>query len=195
MAFWNRKKEPASQDPEVTPVPAVPPEERQPQASPPAAAESAPAEPAQEQEEEKKKRRGKPQDDARRTRNCQVKLRLTEEESAELKSAAAAAGMSLADYVMAGVHQSRVIRIPGAAQIRTELIREGRNLNQALYLAFTARKEGRPADLQSIKTVMAKVEDNLDRLTELILKWDADITEEVTEKEEKQNADSEMQCQ
>lgn len=194
MALWNRKKEPEPHVPEVTPAPAVTPEEKQPQAVP-AAETSAPAEPAQDENSKKKKRRGKPQDRSKLTRNRVVQIRMTEEEVTELKSAAAAAGMSLADYVMAGVHQSRVIRIPGAAKIRTELIREGRNLNQALYLAFMARKEGRPADLQSIKAVMVKVEDNLDRLTELILKWDADITEEVTEKEKKQNADSEMQCQ
>ena len=174
MAFWNRKKEPEPHAPEVTPAPAVTPEEKQPQATP---AAEAPAEPAPEIE--KKNRRGKPQDDTRRTRNTQVKLRLTEEETAELKSAAAAAGMSMADYVMAGVHQSRVIKIPGAVQIRTELIREGRNLNYALMLANTARKEGRPADWQSIQAAVAKVEDNLARLTELLLKWDADITEEV----------------
>ena len=177
MAFWNRKKEPEPHAPEVIPAPAVTPEEKQPQAVP-AAEDPAPAEPAREQEE-KKKRRGKPQDETRRTRNSQVKLRLTEEEAAELKSAAAAAGMSMADYVMAGVHQSRVIKIPGAVQIRSELIREGRNLNYALMLANTARKEGKPADLQSIQAAAAKVEDNLDRLTELLLKWDADITEEV----------------
>lgn len=178
MAFWNRKKEPEPHAPEVTPAPAVTPEEKQPQAVP-AAETPAPAEPAQDENSKKKKRRGKPQDRSKLTRNRVVQIRMTEEEVTELKSAAAAAGMSLADYVMAGVHQSRVIKIPGAVQIRSELIREGRNLNYALMLANTARKEGKPADLQSIQAAVAKVEDNLDRLTELLLKWDADITEEV----------------
>lgn len=181
MAFWNRKKEPEPHAPEVTPAPAVTPEEKQPQAVP-AAEIPAPTEPAQDENSKKKKRRGKPQDFSKLTRNSQVKIRLTEEEVTELKSAAAAAGMSLADFVMAGVHQSRRIVVPGAIDLRKELLREGNNLNQALVLAYTARREGKPADLQSIQEAVAKVEDNLDRLAELLIKWDADLTEETKEK-------------
>ena len=47
--------------------------------------------------EEKKKKRTTPQDDAKRTRNSQVKIRLTEE-VAELKAAASAAGISLEEF-------------------------------------------------------------------------------------------------
>lgn len=177
MAAWNpfaKKKD----TPEVTPAPPiVTPEEKQPQAEPAAAA---PAEPAQETEK-KKKRRGKPQDRSRLTRNKVVQIRLTEEEVAELKAAASADGMSMADFVMAGVHESRRIVVPGAVEIRKELLREGRNLNYALMLANTARKEGRPADLQSIQAAVAKVESNLDQLAELLMKWDADLTAEIQE--------------
>ena len=48
--------------------------------------------------EEKKKKRTIPQDNAKRTRNSQVKIRLTEEEVAELKAAASAAGISLEEF-------------------------------------------------------------------------------------------------
>lgn len=48
--------------------------------------------------EEKKKKRTILQDDAKRTRNSQVKIRLTEEEVAELKAAASAAGISLEEF-------------------------------------------------------------------------------------------------
>lgn len=107
-----------------------------------------------------------------------VQLRLTEAEVATLKSAAAAAGMSMADYVMAGVHKSRRIVMAGAIDLRTEMLREGNNLNQALMLAYAARKEGRPADMESIQAAVAKIESNLDRMAELQEKWDADLTEE-----------------
>lgn len=177
MAAWNpfaKKKD----TPEVTPAPPiVTPEEKQPQAQPAAAA---PAEPAQT--EKKKTRRGKPQDRSKLTRNKVVQIRLTEEEVAELKAAASAAGMSMADFVMAGVHESRRIVVPGAIDLRKELLREGNNLNQALMLAYAARKEGRPADLQSIQAAVAKVEDNLDQMAELLMKWDADLTEETKKK-------------
>jgi predicted DNA binding CopG/RHH family protein len=130
------------------------------------------------QKAKKKKRRGKPQDRSRLTRNKVVQLRLTEAEVATLKSAAAAAGMSMADYVMAGVHESRRIVMAGAIDLRTEMLREGNNLNQALMLAYAARKEGRPADMERIQAAVAKVESNLDRMAELQEKWDADLTEE-----------------
>ena len=123
------------------------------------------------------KKRANPQDDAKRSRNSQVKIRLSEEEVADLKAAAANAGMSMADYIMAGVRDRQVVILPGAVELRREMIAEGRNLNQALYVAYTERKQGRPADLQAIQNVVGKVEDNLDRLADLILKWDIDLTD------------------
>lgn len=153
-------------------------------------AEPAPAEPAAEG----KKKRTNPQNDAKRTRNSQVKIRLTEEEVAELKAAASAAGMSMADYIMAGVRNRQVIKLPGAVKLRKEMLQEGRNLNQALYLAFSERKQGRPADMKSVQTAVTKVEENLDRLTELLIKWDIDLTER-TAQEVKPNADNEVQGQ
>lgn len=171
MAFWKPKKtaEPgtAVDQPAQIPTPApaiVTPEAQQ--------------QPAELVPGKKKKRRGKPQDMSRLTRNKVVQIRMTEQEVAELKEAAAAANMTLADFVMAGIHQSRRIVIPGALEIRKELFREGRNLNQAVRLANAAKREGRPADLQSIQAAAAKVQDNLDRLAELLIKWDVDLTEE-----------------
>ena len=166
------------QAPEVTPAkPIVALEEKQLQAQP---AVAAPAEPAQT--EKKKSRRGKPQDRSKLTRDKMVQIRLTGEEVAELKAAATADGMSMADYIMAGVHESRRIVVPGAIDLRKELLREGNNLNQALILAYAARKEGRPADLQSIQAAVAKVEDNLDQMAELLMKWDVDLTQAAKKK-------------
>ena len=177
MAAWKpfaKKKEP-----EVTPAePIVTPEEKQ---LPPEPAAAAPARPVLEEEESKKKRRGKPQDFSKLTRNKTVQIRMTEEEVTRLKEAAAAADMTLADYVLAGVDQSRLVILPGGLEIRKELFHEGRNLNQALYLAHAARKEGRPADLQSIMEAVAKVEDNLDRLAVLIETWHIDLSSQVQE--------------
>lgn len=171
MALWKSKKtaEPgtAADKPAQLPTPA-----------PAIVAQEAKQLPAESVPGKKKKRRGKPQDCSRLTRNSQVKIRLTEQEVAELKEAAAAANMTLADFVMAGIHQSRRIVIPGALEIRKELFREGRNLNQAVRLAHAARKEGRPADMQSVQAAAAKVQDNLDRLAELLIKWDVDLIEE-----------------
>lgn len=153
--------------------------------------EPAPAEPASDEQ----KKRAKPQDDTKRTRNSQVKIRLTVDEVAELKAAASAAGMSLADFVMAAAHDRKVIKLPGAIRLRKELIDEGRNLNQALRIAWLERKEGRPADLKAIQAAMAKVEQNLDRLGELILKWDIQLTEQTKPKEVNPDADNQVQGQ
>jgi len=176
MAAWNpfaKKKE----EPEVTPVqPKVTPEKKQLPSEPEAAV---PVEPVLEEEESKKKRRGKPQDFSKLTRNKTVQIRMTEEEVARLKEAAKAADMTLADFVLSGVDQKRFVALPGGLEIRKELFREGKNLNQALYLAHLARKEGRPADLQSIMDAVAKVEDNLDRLAVLIETWHIDLSSQV----------------
>lgn len=175
MAFWNRKKDADQPTPEVTPAPPiVTPEEKQPQAEPAAAA---PAEPAQT--EKKRKRRGQPQDFSKLTRNSQVKIRLTEEEVSRLKAAAAEQHMSLADFVMAGVSEPKRIVIPGGGQIRTELFRQGKNLNYALMLCNTAIKQGQRPDLQAVTEAAAKVSQAADQLAELVLKWDAEISEKV----------------
>lgn len=177
MAFWNKKKT----EPEVTPAPrkvAPAPQPAQPVAVEPVKpAPVAPVEP--EQTEQKKKRRGKPQDYTKLTRNSQVKIRLTEDEVAKLKSAAAAANMSMADFIMAGIDQERRIVLPGGGKIRTELYREGKNLNQALMLCHKAMREGQQPDIASVMAAVAKVEQNLDRLAELIGNWDIDISQKV----------------
>lgn len=176
MAAWNpfaKKKD----TPEVTSAPpTVIPEEKK---LPPEPADTTPVEPVLEEEESKKKRRGKPQDFSKLTRNKTVQIRMTEEEVARLKEAAKAADMTLADFVLSGVDQKRFVALPGGLEIRKELFREGKNLNQALYLAHLARKEGRPADLQSIMDAVAKVEDNLDRLAVLIETWHINLSSQV----------------
>lgn len=135
------------------------------------------------------KKRTNPQDDTKRRRNSQVKIRLSEEEVAELKMSAASTGMSMADFIMAGARDRIVVTLPGAVELRKEMIAEGRNLNQALYIAYTERKQGRPADLQAIQKATKKVEENLDRLAELILKWDIDLTE-IAQEEDGDDADN-----
>lgn len=125
-----------------------------------------------------KKRRGKPQDYSKLKRNSQVKIRLTEEEIRRLKAAAADADMSMADYIMAGIDQSRRIVVTGAPELRKEVFRVGKNLNQSLMLAYTARKEGQPVDLQNLEKAAAKAEDVLEQLVELLIKWDAVLEKE-----------------
>lgn len=142
---------------------------------------------------EKKKRRSKPQDETRLTRNSQVKIRLSADEVAQLKAAAAEQHMSLADFVMAGVEETKRIVIPGGAQIRSELVRQGRNLNYAMMLCSKERKEGQPVDLNRLVDAAVKSSAAFDQLTELILKWNADISETVGEVT--QDADSEMRSQ
>lgn len=125
-----------------------------------------------------KKRRNIPQDDTRRTRASQVKIRLTEEEVIELKAAASEARMSMADYIMAGVHDSRRIVVPGAIDLRKELIVEGRNLNQAMVAAYAAKKEGQTVDIKAIESAARRVESGLGKLDALLIKWDAELTKE-----------------
>lgn len=126
-----------------------------------------------------KKRRGKPQDLSKLTRNRVVQIRMTEEEISRLKEAAAAAGMSMADFISTGIEQRRVIKVPGAAKLRLELIRCHYNLNQANRLGNTAKKEGRSVDIESILETSKKLGDVLDQIDGFIRKWDADITEEI----------------
>lgn len=131
-----------------------------------------------------KKRRGKPQDRSKLTRNKVVQIRMTEEEVSCLKEAAAVAGMSMADFILAGIEQRRVIKVSGAAKLRLELVRCHYNLNQANRLGNTANKEGTPVDMGSILEASQKISDVLDKIDGFISKWDADITEEI-EKERK----------
>ena len=126
-----------------------------------------------------KKRRGKPQDLSKLTRNRVVQIRMTEEEISRLKEAAAAAGMSMADFISTGIEQRRVIKVPGAAKLRLELVRCHYNLNQANRLGNTAKKEGKSVDMGSIQEASKKLGDVLDQIDGFIRKWDADITEEI----------------
>ena len=119
------------------------------------------------------------QDTSKLTRNTQIKIRLTEAERTAVKKAAQKANLSLADYLMACVRNKPIVWIQDGARIRSELIREGRNLNYALYLANSARKSGQQIDWQGIQLAISKVEMNLDMLSELIQKWDADISSQV----------------
>ena len=86
--------------------------------------------------------------------------------------------MSMADYIMAGIDQSRRIVVTGAPELRKEVFRVGKNLNQSLMLAYTARKEGQPVDLQNLEKAAAKAEDVLEQLVELLIKWDAVLEKE-----------------
>lgn len=125
--------------------------------------------------EEKRK-----QDPSKLTRNTQIKIRLTESERAAAKKAARKAHLSLADYLMVCVRNKPIVLIADGARIRSELIREGRNLNYVLYLANTARQTGQEIDWQSIRDAISKVNKNLDMFSEMIKKWDADISAEVS---------------
>lgn len=80
---------------------------------------------------------------------------------------------------MACVRNKPIVWIQNGARIRSELIREGRNLNYALYLANTARQNGQEIDWKSIRNAISKVEKNLDMFSEMIKKWDADISAQV----------------
>lgn len=126
-----------------------------------------------------KKKRKHPQDPSKLTRNTQIKIRLTDAERMAVKKAAERAGLCLADYLMACVRNEPIVWIQDGARVRSELIREGRNLNYALYLANSARKSGQQIDWQGIQLAISKVEMNLDMLSELIQKWDADISSQV----------------
>ena len=139
-----------------------------------------------------KKKRNKPQDFSKLHRNTQVKIRLTDEERTALKNASGDAGLCLADYVMACVHSKPIIRIPGIARLRMELVREGRNLNQALHLAHGDRKLGKSIDWELIVGTVRKVEANMNMLSDLIRKWDADISEQIGSQRQ---AEEEAKCQ
>lgn len=136
-------------------------------------------------------RRRKPQDRTRLTRNHQVQIRLTEQEKITLKSVARKSEMSLADFVLAGVHQSRRIVVPGAGELRAEVLRVGKNLNQALKLAHCARKEGYRIDVTSIQTATEKAEEVIDKMNNFISKWDVYLTYQ-NKKGESENANFEM---
>ncbi len=148
----------------------------EPEAAPAVAMEPAPIE---NEVSEKKKSRRKPQDRSKLTRNKVVQIRMTEEEVAKLKAAAAAAGMSMADYIMAGIDQSRIVKVPGAANIRKNLFRSGYNLNQAVKLGNIAKREGQPVDMDSIMEAIGKLNEVFGRLDGFLLKWDAHVEEEL----------------
>lgn len=120
------------------------------------------------------------QDTSKLTRNTQIKIRLTEAERTAVKKAAQKAHLSLADYLMACVRNKPIVLIADGARIRSELIREGRNLNYVLYLANTARQNGQEIDWHSIRDAISKVNKNFDMFSEMIKKWDADISAEVS---------------
>lgn len=127
-----------------------------------------------------KKRRGKPQDFSKLTRNSQVKIRLTEDEVEQLKAAAAAQDMTLADFVMTGISEPKRIVIPGGLQIWQEMVTEGRNLNYAIRLAnITLNQQRRVPDIGPLIAAAEKIEQCFERFAELIEKWEADITEKV----------------
>ena len=130
---------------------------------------------------EGKRQRAKPQDDSRRTRNSQVKIRLTADEVEQLKAAAAASNMSLADFVMGSIGEPRRIVLPGGGQIWKELVKEGRNFNQAVMLCNYAMKNGQQLDLQSLNEAAASVTKTHAQLMALIEKWDLDVSEQVKE--------------
>lgn len=141
-----------------------------------------------------KRRRRKPQDRTKLTRNRQVQIRMTEEEVSILKTAAKDCSMGLADYVLAGIHQSRRVVVPDAGELRAEVLVVGKNLNQALRLAHSLRKEGRKVDVAVIETAARKVELVIDKMDTLLTKWDVDLTYQ-NKKGENNNADCEMRSQ
>lgn len=154
----------------------------------PAAKAPEPAEPVPAQEtEQKKKTRTKPQDFSKLTRNRVVQIRMTEDEVTQLKAAAADANMSMADFIMAGIHQERKVILPGGGQIWEQLNHLGRNLNQAQKQCNKAMKFGLTPDIDSVTRAADKVDEALAMLLELKLKWAVDLSQEV-----KPNADSEM---
>ena len=138
-------------------------------------------------EPKENKKRRKPQDRTKLIRNRQVQIRLTEQEVSALKSAAKESEMTLADFVMSGVHQTRRIVVPGAGELRMEILRMGNNLNQALRLAHALRKEGKLIDIFSIEHAADRIEDALEKLQNWLIKWDVHITNKKGE-----NADCEM---
>ena len=121
--------------------------------------------------EEKKKKRTTPQDDAKRTRNSQVKIRLTEE-VAELKAAASAAGISLADFVMASAKNKPIVickHIPG---LLVELRRQGANLNQVVHLA----QQTKVLNIWAVERAAESCEKIQIKIREFCEKWDVKTT-------------------
>ena len=92
--------------------------------------------------------------------------------------------MSMASFIMAGLEQSRVVKIPGVAKLRMELIRCNYSLHQANKLGNTANKEGNPVDMESVLERSKKLGDVLDKIDSFVIKWDADITEEFEKERE-----------
>lgn len=122
--------------------------------------------------EEKKKKRTTPQDDAKRTRNSQVEIRLTEEEVAELKAAASAAGISLADFVMASAKNKPIVickHIPG---LLVELRRQGANLNQVVHLA----QQTKVLNIWAVERAAESCEKTQIKIREFCEKWDVKTT-------------------
>lgn len=174
MALFGKKKPVDLPAAELTPAQQIMPEDP-------------PAEPDLKTEK-KRKRRGKPQDRTRLTRNKVAQIRLTEDEVTELKAAAAAADMSIADYIMAGVNKSRRITLPGGGQILHELNKEGNNLNQAVMICHAAVKDGREPDIAALQQAAERIEQAAQDLIDLQRRWEIEMSKEVT-----MDADREMQ--
>ena len=121
-------------------------------------------------------KRRKPQDRSRLTRNSQVQIRLTKMEVATLKAAVKENDMTLADFVMSSIHQRRRIVVPGAGELRAELIRVGTNLNQVLKLAYIMREERKAIDIVSIEHAANQVADSLEKLNTWLTMWDVYLT-------------------
>jgi len=135
------------------------------------------------QNEERPKKKRNPQDRSKLTRGSQVQIRLTAAEVMELKAAAKENDMSLADFVMSGVHQSRRIVVPGAGALRSEIVRLGNNLNQAVKLAHSLRKEGKLIDAVSIELSADRAEAALEELQNWLIKWNVDLSYQHTKGE------------
>lgn len=136
------------------------------------------------QKEVKQKRRRKPQDQSKLTRNSQVQIRLTEAEVAALKAVAKENNMTLADFVMSGVNQTCRVVVPGAGELRSEIIRLGNNLNQALKLAHIVRKEGQLIDTISIEVTVDHAEMVIEKLNKWLTEWNVNLTYKIKKEKE-----------
>ena len=117
---------------------------------------------------EDKKSKRKP---ANRSRTEMIRLRLTKEEKEKLKSTANNAGMNVTEFVMSMVDNGQVNVFPGAAELRTELLHEGNNLNQAVRL-FRLNK----LDTQNIETAALAIKTATEKLVNLISDWQVSVT-------------------
>ena len=122
--------------------------------------------------EEKKKKRTTPQDDAKRTRNSQVKIRLTEEEVATLKAAASTAGVSLADFVMAAAKNKPIVICKHIPALFVELRRQGVNLNQVVHLA----QQTQVLNIWAVERAAESCEKTQIKIREFCEKWDVKTT-------------------